>query len=218
MGSLQRTGLLVVALMCFSCLATEEANSQDDNDRAFELYKQGQFVAAGRAYKTAAEAGSRLAQFNYSMMMLRGEVSGAKADAIEWLRRSAAQRLPQAEYNLGLLYETGRGVDRSQQAATTWFARAAEQGHTQAAVSLATQYFLGRGTKKSLERAAHWYRVGAEGGDVTAQYILASFYEHGYGVRKELKLAFLWYVAASRQGDVVAGAKARALAGQLEGD
>ena len=203
------------ALPCFIVwLVSTHALGADDP--AWLQYRQGDFAGAAQRYLSDAHAGNRLAQFNYAMMVLRGETAGSAADALSWLRKSADQGLAQAQYNLGLLYENGRLVATSQTLATQWFRRAAEQGHTQAAVSVATQYFLGRGVPKDEAEAARWYETAAEDGDAGAQYIIASSYEHGYGVAKDLRRALLWYVAAARQGDAVAGAKAKAVAKQIK--
>jgi septal ring-binding cell division protein DamX len=44
------------------------------------------------------------------------------------LQRAAETGLPQAQYNLGVLYEHGRGVRLDASRALTWYQRAAEQG------------------------------------------------------------------------------------------
>ena len=189
------------------------ASAQDDP--GWLLYQKGDYAGAAQRFLTDAKAGKRLAQFNYAMMLLRGETSGSTDQALSWLRKSADLGLAQAQYNLGLLYENGKIGPLSQTEATRWFRHAAEQGHTDAAVSLATQYFLGRGAPKNESEAARWYESAAEDGDVGSQYIIASCYERGYGVAINLPRALLWYIAAARQGDAVASAKAQALAKQV---
>jgi TPR repeat protein len=185
----------------------------ESGDGAWRAYERGDHAAAAKLYAEAARQGSRLAQFNYAIMLLRGEaVATERGEALRWLRKAADAGMMQAQYNLALLYERGTGVDRSLTEATAWFERAAEQGHTDAQVSVATQYFLGRGAPKDYAKAAHWYREAANGGDVGAQYILASMYEKGDGVATDLRLALHWYTQAARQGDAVALVKARAVA------
>ena len=123
--------------------------------------------------------------------------------------------MAQAQYNLGLLYESGVGVPRSLTTATAWWEKAAEQGHADAQVQLATQYFLGRGAPKDWKLAARWYEAAAENGDAGAQYIIGSFYEHGDGVAQDLRKALDWYVLAARQGDVGAAVQAKDVARRL---
>ena len=187
------------------------------NPAAWQAYERHDYATAAKLYAEGARKGDRLAQFNYAMMLLRGEaVAAERGEAVSWLRKAAEAGMMQAQYNLALLYERGTGVPKSLTDATAWFERAAEQGHTDAQVSVATQYFLGRGAPKDYARAAHWYREAADGGDVGAQYILASMYEKGDGVARDLRLALHWYTQAAHQGDAVALVKARAVARQYQ--
>jgi TPR repeat protein len=179
----------------------------------FVAYERGDYPTAARGYLEAAEGGDRLAAFNLAMMVFRGETAGSREVAVAWLRRSAEQGMTQAQYNLGLLYENGAGVQRSLAAATEWWERAAEQGHIEAQVATGTQYFLGRGAPHDEAIACRWYERAALNGHAGAQYLAASCYEHGYGAwPRDAERARHWYVQAARNGDVAAQAKARALA------
>ena len=180
-----------------------------------DAYQRGDLAAAARDYSMRAQRGERLAQFNLAMMMFRGEAAGDRDTALSWLRRAADQGLPQAQYNLGLIFENGTGVPRSQADATAWFRRAAEQGHVQAQLNLATQYFLGRGAPRDFAQAAVWYERAAQGDDVAAQYIIASLYEHGDGVAQDLRRARHWYEQAAMQGDKLARGKAEEVTRKL---
>jgi len=165
-----------------------------------DAYEKGDHARAAREFERAAQGGNRLAQYNYAMLLLRGEgVAGNGAEGVRWLRKAADAGLAQAQYSLGLLYENGAVVAKSQTAQ----------------VSLATQYFLGRGAKQDYAQAAHWYELAAEAGDVGAQYIIASMYEHGDGVRADLRRALGWYQRAARQGDVGAAAQAQDVARRI---
>lgn len=188
-------------------------------ESAWHAYQHRDYATAAKLYAQGAKQGDRLSQFNYAMMLFRGEAAESeRGEALRWLRRAADAGMMQAQYNMGLLYENGAVVPKSLTEATAWFERAAEQGHTDAQVSAATQYFLGRGAPKDYGRAAHWYREAAKSGDVGAQYILASMYEKGDGVARDLRLALYWYAQAAQQGDAVALVKARALAQQNQAE
>ncbi|MGQ5523125.1 tetratricopeptide repeat protein [Chitinimonas sp. PSY-7] len=183
-----------------------------DIDDAYAAYTAGQYEKAFTQYKTLAERGDALAQFNYAMMLKQGEGHENSTDWQSWLEKAAKAGLVSAAYAMGLAYEYGNGMEKSQSLASHWFQVAAEKGHTQAQVSLATQYFLGRGVSKDFQRSAYWYEKAAEGGDVAAQYLIASMLEHGDGVAIDLINALKWYSAAARQGDQVAKFKANELA------
>ena len=53
-----------------------------------------------------------------------------------WFAKAAVQGSATAQYNLGLCYETGRGVEPDVYAATEWYEKAAEQGDAKAQAAL----------------------------------------------------------------------------------
>ena len=59
------------------------------------------------------------------------------AEAARWWLAAADQGLPQAQYNLGVLYEQGQGVTADYQEAAKWYGLAAAQGDRNAADRLA---------------------------------------------------------------------------------
>ena len=50
------------------------------------------------------------------------------AEAVRWYRQAAAQGLAQAQYNLGVEYETGRGVRQDLALAQEWYGKACQNG------------------------------------------------------------------------------------------
>jgi len=181
-------------------------------DRAYAAYSKGDTQTAANIYRKLATAGNHLAEFNYAMMLKRGDIPQDTTPWLPLLEKAAQGGIMNAAYVLGIAHEHGEGVARSQATATHWFQVAAEKGHVDAEVSLATQYFLGRGAPHDEALAARWYEKAAEGGDVGAQYIIASMYEHGNGVAVDRAQALTWYSAAARQGDPAAKLKAEAIA------
>ena len=67
-----------------------------------------------------------------------------------------------AQYNLGLLYSSGLGVDQDYQAALKWHRMAAAQGHAGGQSELAQMYAKGQGVQLDQVRAYVWYSVAAE--------------------------------------------------------
>ena len=45
-----------------------------------------------------------------------------------WFRKAADQGVPKAQYSLGMMYEQGRGVERSDAEAMYWYQKAADGG------------------------------------------------------------------------------------------
>ena len=56
--------------------------------------------------------------------------------AIEWYEKAAEQGDAVAQYNLGVMYENGQGVDRSDSMALRWFAMATKQGNNSAQAAI----------------------------------------------------------------------------------
>lgn len=195
--------LLLLILLAASAFAADDA--------AYSAYSQGDHHIALQRYKQRAAAGEPLALYNYAMMLKRAEAPGDATDWLPLLESAANKGLAQAAYAMGVAYENGDGVTRSQTEATRWFQRAAENGHVDAELSLGTQYFLGRGAERDYREAARWYRAAAEHGHAGAQYLLASMYEHGDGVAADRIEAIRWYSLAARQGDPAAALKAKKL-------
>lgn len=71
----------------------------------------------------AAERGDPLA-----MLAMSRHFSDNEATSFQWLRKAAAQGLPEAMFRLGELYEKGTGVLKSEAEAVTWYRRGAEKG------------------------------------------------------------------------------------------
>ena len=59
------------------------------------------------------------------------------AGAATWFRRAAERGVVDAQYNLGLMYESGRGVARNPREALRWYGRAAQAGDAGARERLA---------------------------------------------------------------------------------
>jgi hypothetical protein len=57
------------------------------------------------------------------------------AEAARWFRKAADQGLAGGQYNLGVIYEHGRGVPQDRVQAHMWFNLAAAQGENNAAES-----------------------------------------------------------------------------------
>ena len=59
---------------------------------------------------------------------------------MEWYRAAAEQECAPAQCNLGLMYQTGRGVEQNTVEAVKWFIRAARQGDKTAQHNLGLHY------------------------------------------------------------------------------
>ena len=213
------SAVALVLTLCGPAHAQTQLKSEDvATQNAVANYNAGNLIAARSEFRRAAQKGSRLAEFNYAMMLLNGE--GGPADVQEgkkWLRRAADANMTHAQYVYGKMYDDGQFVEKDPAEAHRWFLRAANQGHVQAELALANQFLDGRGTARDNTQAFTWYKKAAEGGDMTAQYVAGSFYERGGdGVERNLNVARAYYAAAAAQGDPAAKLKFQQLSAELE--
>ncbi len=222
-GKVQR--VVVRLAVTAALMANVAAHAQDrvakpsdpETQTAVADYNAGNLTAALAEFRKAAERGSRLAEFNYAMMLLNGEGTAANVDeGKKWLRKAADANMSHAQYVYGKMYDDGEFVGRDPVEAHRWFLKAAQQGHVQAELALANQFLDGRGTERDNKQAFVWYKKAAQGGDMTAQYVTGSFYERGGdGVDKNLNVARAYYAAAAAQGDPAARLKYQELSTQL---
>ncbi len=76
----------------------------------------------------------------------------------------AQQGHPIAQFNLGVKYDFGQGVEKDPAHAVRWYRLAAAQGHGGAQFNLAGMYFEGLGVQRDLVRATMWFTLSAEAG------------------------------------------------------
>jgi len=127
---------------------------------------------------------------------------------IESIKQAAQQGDAKAQYELGYLYDAGRGVAQSYAEAAQWYRKAAEQGNASAQYNLGTMYDKGQGVTQSRAEARKWYdkafkstKRAAEQGDAQAQYNLGYLYDMGRAVAQSTAEAAQWYRKAAEQGD-----------------
>jgi len=152
---------------------------------------------AARWERTAAEQGHVYAQANLSF---RCYSASDLAGAFEWCQRAADGELAWAQYNLGLMYQKGEGVARSEAEAAHWYRLAASQDFADAQERLADLYYLGHGMPRSYTQAALWYRRAAEQGRARAQFQLGHLYDVGLGIEHDYTQYRYWTHMAAEQG------------------
>ena len=104
-----------------------------------------------------------------------------------------------AQFNLGLMYNNGRGVPQDDKTAVKWYALAAEQGDADAQYNLGVMYDNGEGVPQDDKTAVKWWTLAAEQGDASAQYNLGFMYNNGRGVPQNDKTAVKWYTLAAEE-------------------
>lgn len=83
---------------------------------------------------------------------------------VSWYRKAAAQGNTRAQYNLGLCYFYGKGVEQDKCESVKWMCKAANNGDVQAQYHIGKCYEYACGVKEDLREALNWYRKAAKGG------------------------------------------------------
>lgn len=97
------------------------------------------------------------ALFNEAVRLdLSGEEGALRA--FELYRRAAEAGLPAAEFNVAVMYDSGRGTPADMAQAATWYARAAAHGDRRAAYNLGQLYENGQGVPKNVDLARAWFK------------------------------------------------------------
>lgn len=108
---------------------------------------------------------------------------------------------PEQQFERGMRYFSGVGVNRSDQQALDLIRRAADGGHAPAQTVVGFFYESGTLVPRGLQQAATWYQKGAEQGDPVAQWVLGRMYWTGQGVGRDAQQAERWLQKAAFQGD-----------------
>jgi len=142
------------------------------------------YVSAVAWYRRAADQGWSAAQYNLGVAYENGNgVPQDFAAAVDWYRKAAnetaghaqgnlAFKYPSqgvlsslvranAESNLGVAYDKGRGVAQDYATAASFFSKAAAEGNVAAQYSLAGHFELGLGVPKDPVRAYTWFSLAA---------------------------------------------------------
>ena len=106
-----------------------------------------------------------------------------------------------AQYNLGLLYAKGLGVEKNLKTAFIWYKRAAANGNTDAMYNLGIMYDKGRVIYRSTKDATKWWQKAAELGNASAQFNIAVEYAYGRNLGKDVDKAIMWWKKSAQQGN-----------------
>ena len=99
-------------------------------------------------------------------MLLYGaeEVYPDTKAAFYWASKAAENQDPQGLYILGVMYQTGQGVQVDKTTAASLFYESAMQGYAEAQYSLGLAYKNGDGVERDLNTAYEWFSLAAQQG------------------------------------------------------
>lgn len=126
--------------------------------------------------------------------------AGDYKTALREFSKDAAAGNANAQFNLAILYLTGRGVKRDLSKAVEWHLKAAAQGLPAAEHGLGVIYYQGLGVKQDYAQALVWFRRAAAKGFADSEFNIGVMYFNSQGVRRDDFEVVKWVtLAASRK-------------------
>lgn len=169
-----------------------------------QMYQRGQ-IGAGPNLKAAKKWYSASKNTFPRSALALGFIYDTSDDlyrqAADNYRLAAANDQPVALYNLGLIYEYGKGRTVNENKARDYYTKAAQKHQVQAMTRLAVMDFKGLGGNKNDAEAWKWFSKAAQAGDREALYHLGLLYETGIGHKIDFAQAVNYYQKASVLGD-----------------
>ena len=111
-----------------------------------------------------------------------------------------------SQFNMGVMYANGLGVDRDVSVAMDWWGRAARQLHVRAAHNLALAMLSGEPMTDGLPvepdfpGILRYLKIGSDAGYPNSEYTLGKLYAEGVGVEKDQRRAAELFLSASIKG------------------
>ncbi|UCB54646.1 MAG: SEL1-like repeat protein [Thiotrichales bacterium] len=171
------------------------------------IHQQNIFDSTGllpkRNWKTAAWHIALLV-----LVVFLTEISTAQADMVfDFQMKLAKKGNAEAQYKVGEMYESGRGVAKNQVEAMRWINKAAAQGHQAAGYKLLYYDLKKNGVTAANKPELIDLQNAAKAGDGYAQYYVGLMHSRGVGLRRNSTVALDWLNKASLVGVTAAEAE-----------
>jgi len=157
--------------------------------------------------RAKAKSGDAVAQFDLGNFYYNRDGKGRRKikddqQAVIWYTRAAEQGLTSAQFELGRMYITGRGVAQDIELGVSWQLKAADLGLAYAQFAIGKRYLLGADLAQDYQQAQVMISKAAEQGLVGAQSQLGMIYFQGNeGTPKDRVQAHKWFNIASLSDD-----------------
>lgn len=192
----------------------KKASDQKYPDATYELsmsYLLGQGIqqniAKGNELKIqAAQAGSLKAIIDLGQSYYTGDpennIPKDFKKAAAWFKQAVKMGNPSAMINLGVMHESGEGVEQSNTEALKLYLLAAKQKDALAQFNICRFYFYGvHPLKHNYENAFKWCSASAKQNDNDAKLFLGRMYAKGLGTKVDAQKALNWYKQVSYESE-----------------
>lgn len=123
-------------------------------------------------------------------LVQKGNKSGVKA-----MQSLADSGYTPAQYNMGVMYLTGKGVSKNQSQGVKYLRKAADRGHTKAASTIGAMYLQGQAVTRNAGQARRYLTKAAQKGDAQSMLYLSLMYNRGDGVKQDKAQAYQWLLS-----------------------
>ncbi len=154
--------------------------------------------------RLAAKGGDVEKQLDMGIYSITG-TNGVQQNFMEankWVAMAAEKNDPNAQFNLGLSYEAGLGVEKDIKRAIYWYEKSAAQGHIIACHNLGVIFQFGSDDERAFinyEKAIEYYTKAAETDFPPSQCNLGFMYLVGLGVEMDAAKAVSLFIPAAEQ-------------------
>lgn len=159
----------------------------------------GEFKRAERFYLLSERSKdisvSRLSSYYLGMLYKKNEAKGMRdfEASKQFLTRSAELGLPQAQYELALLYDTGDKIKENRKQALFWMKKAADAGFVEAEYAYGVYLDRGYEAGQGISQAILYYEKAANKGHQRAIKGLALIYKMGAeGIAPDVDKSAFW--------------------------
>jgi|GEM_PF-2023301 len=140
----------------------------------------------------------------FILVLIVGNIPALANNKTDKAIKRAEQVDAQAQYELGLKYENGKGIKKNIGLALKWYRKAAENGHVGSMIDLGWFYQNGQHVRKDIQKAIDFYIKAANQENAQAQVNLAVLYDEGIDIPEDNEKANKWYLKAAEQGHATA--------------
>ena len=122
------------------------------------------------------------------------------ATALRAFRAEADEGDPQAQNNIGYMYEYGWGEPQDYKKAMEWYKKAAKKSLAEAEYNVGILYHNGYGVAKNNSEAKNWFEKAARKNFRDAEFMMGNIFQNGWGVKASPKRALFCFKKAAKQG------------------
>lgn len=191
--------LVIIMLTIAPTLSSLVQASEPEFKDIFDHLDKGKIKQAEEKLRPFAEEGDLASQAFLGQMCLY-QLKDYEC-AFKWLSIATNQDHTEAYFDLGSMYDHGKGTNQNKEKAFNLYLKSAKKGFAYAQTQVAVEYSQGTVIGRDWERSAYWHKKAAKNDMQKSHLVLGTMYYQGQGVEKDVVEAKYWLRRATK-GDV----------------